>query len=43
VKPKPEMNSAYYGGAVTPDAILMKGGRDAAGAAELRRELAQYD
>ncbi|MDM7945923.1 MAG: lipid-binding SYLF domain-containing protein [Oceanibaculum nanhaiense] len=43
VKPKPEMNSAYYGGAVTPDAILMKGTRNAAGAAELRKELAQYD
>lgn len=43
VKPKPEMNSAYYGGAVTPDAILLQGGRNAAGAAELRQELARHD
>lgn len=43
VKPKPEMNKAYYGAELSPDSIVMGSGRTAAGADALRRELATYN
>ncbi|EKE71537.1 lipid-binding SYLF domain-containing protein [Oceanibaculum indicum] len=43
VKPKPEMNKAYYGADVTAEGIVMGGGRTPAGSAELRKELAAND